>query len=74
MPELPFPPRRLIFVSNHLPLRAQRDEVSGWSFEWDEDALVYHARDGLPDEMDAVYVGCLPVEIEGHEQDVSRAC
>ena len=35
---------RLIFVSNHLPLRASRDEVSGWSFEWDEDALVYHAK------------------------------
>eukprot|EP00887_Chlorella_sp_A99_P001749 scaffold19.g1749.t1 len=61
--------QRLIFVSNHLPLRSHRDEVSGWSFEWDEDALVYHARDGLPEDMESVYVGCLPVEIEGHEQD-----
>lgn len=61
---------RLIFVTNHLPLKVTRDEVSGWSFEWDPDALVLQAKEGLPDDMDAVYVGCLPVEIEGREQEV----
>lgn len=61
---------RLIFVTNHLPLKVSRDEVSGWSFEWDPDALVLQAKEGLPDDMDAVYVGCLPMEIEGREQEV----
>lgn len=28
------------------------------------------AKGGLPEDMEAVYVGCLPVEIEGHEQEV----
>ncbi|KAI7839449.1 hypothetical protein COHA_006850 [Chlorella ohadii] len=60
---------RLIFVTNHLPLKVTKDEVSGWSFERDEDALVLQAKGGLPDDMEAVYVGCLPVEIEGHEQE-----
>jgi trehalose 6-phosphate synthase/phosphatase len=64
------PFRRLIFVSNHLPLIAKRDEVSGWTFEWDEDALIAQAKEGLPGEFEAVYVGCLSVEVEGHEQDV----
>lgn len=62
---------RLIFVSNHLPLIVKRDEVQGWVFEWDEDALIAQAREGLPEDTEAVYVGCLPVEVEGHEQDVS---
>lgn len=58
-------------MSNHLPLRMRRDPVQGYSFEWDEDALIAQAKEGLPDDMDAVYVGCLPIEVEGHEQDVS---
>lgn len=62
---------RLIFVSNHLPLIIKRDEVQGWVFEWDEDALIAQAREGLPEEMDAIYVGCLPIEVDGAEQDVS---
>ena len=57
-------------MTNHLPLKVSKDEVSGWSFEWDADALVLQAKEGLPEDMDAVYVGCLPVEIEGHEQEV----
>ena len=60
---------RCIFVSNHLPLIVKRDEVQGWVFELDEDALITQAREGLPEEMEAVYVGCLPVEVEGHEQE-----
>ncbi|KAG7667504.1 hypothetical protein KSW81_001205 [Nannochloris sp. 'desiccata'] len=61
--------QRLIFVSNHLPLIVKRDEVQGWVFELDEDALITQAKEGLPDEVEAVYVGCLPVEVEGHEQE-----
>lgn len=29
-------------------------------------------QDGLPEDVEAVYVGCLPNEIDGHEQDVRR--
>lgn len=58
-------------MSNHLPLRMKRDPIQGYSFEWDEDALIAQAKEGLPDDMDAVFVGCLPVEVEGHEQEVS---
>ena len=60
-------------MSNHLPLIVKRDDVQGWVFEWDEDALIAQAKEGLPDDMEAAYVGCLPVEVEGHEQDVSLA-
>ena len=60
-------------MTNHLPLKVTKDEVSGWSFERDEDALVLQAKGGLPDDMEALYVGCLPVEIEGHEQEVRAA-
>lgn len=64
---------RLIFVTNHLPLKVGRDEASGvWTFERDDDALVMQAKGGLPEDMEAIYVGCLPVEIEGHEQEVRR--
>lgn len=58
-------------MSNHLPLIVKRDEVHGLTFEWDEDALIAQAAEGLPEDTEAVYVGCLPVEVEGHEQDVS---
>lgn len=60
-------------MTNHLPLKVSKDEVSGWTFERDEDALVLQAKGGLPEDMEAVYVGCLPVEIEGHEQEVRAA-
>jgi trehalose 6-phosphate synthase/phosphatase len=47
----------------------KRDEVQGWVFELDEDALITQAKEGLPDDVEAVYVGCLPVEVEGDEQE-----
>lgn len=43
-----------------------------WSFEWDEDSLIAQAREGLPEDMEAVYVGCLPIEIDGMHQEVGR--
>ncbi len=37
--------RRIILVSNHLPIRAtKREETASWEFEWDEDALIYQAQ------------------------------
>lgn len=61
--------KRLVFVSNHLPLIMKRDTIQGWVFELDEDALIVQAREGLPDDMKAVYVGCLPNEVDPMEQD-----
>lgn len=58
-----------MFVSNHLPLLMKRDQIQGWVFEWDEDALIAQAREGLPEEMGAVYVGCLSTEIDVAEQE-----
>jgi len=60
---------RLVFVSNHLPVVMSRDSIQGWVFEWDEDALIAQAREGLPDDMDAVYVGCLSSEVDVAEQE-----
>lgn len=59
---------RLIIVSNHLPVRV-KGIPGGWDFEWDEDALVAQAKDGISEEFDVLYVGCLPVEIDGQDQE-----
>ena len=56
-------------MSNHLPLVMKKDAIQGWVFEWDEDALIAQAREGLPEEMEAVYVGCLPSELDINEQE-----
>lgn len=61
---------RIIIVANQLPLRAKRrPDGRGWSFSWDESSLLLQLKDGLPEEMDVIYVGSLRVEVEGHEQD-----
>ncbi|XP_051150433.1 probable alpha,alpha-trehalose-phosphate synthase [UDP-forming] 11 [Andrographis paniculata] len=65
---------RRIIVANRLPVKAfPGDEASGgrkWSFDWDRDALVLQLRDGLPPEVEVVYVGCLGVDItDPSEQD-----
>jgi len=47
---------------------------SAWEFEWDEDALVAQARDGIPRSSfsEVLFVGSLPVDIELEEQEVRR--
>ncbi|KAI0496958.1 hypothetical protein KFK09_023284 [Dendrobium nobile] len=61
---------RIIIVANQLPLRAKRrPDGRGWSFSWDETSLLLQLKDGLPEDMDVIYVGSLRVEVEGHEQD-----
>jgi len=38
-------PRRLILVSNHLPIKSKQSaDGSSWDFEWDEDALIAQAH------------------------------
>ncbi|KAJ7542471.1 hypothetical protein O6H91_10G108100 [Diphasiastrum complanatum] len=61
---------RVIIVANMLPLHAERraDNLS-WSFRWDEDSLILRLKDGLPPDMEVIFVGCLNVEVENGEQD-----
>ncbi|GJU47194.1 probable alpha,alpha-trehalose-phosphate synthase [UDP-forming] 7 [Tanacetum coccineum] len=67
---------RLIVVANQLPIKATRrvEEKSGggeslWSFSWDENSLYRHIKDGLPEEMEVIYVGSLKVDVDVSEQD-----
>lgn len=61
---------RIIIVANQLPVKAKRrSDNKGWSFSWDEDSLLLHIKDGLPDDMEVLYVGSLKVEVDSSEQD-----
>lgn len=61
---------RVIIVANQLPVKAKRrPDNKGWSFSWDEDSLLLHIKDGLPDDMEVIYVGSLRVEVDSSEQD-----
>ncbi|KAG8374602.1 hypothetical protein BUALT_Bualt10G0012500 [Buddleja alternifolia] len=63
---------RIIIVGNQLPLRAHRkvsDGEKGWNFSWDEDSLLLQLKDGLGDDVEVIYVGCLKEEIDPSEQE-----
>ncbi|KAM1008377.1 hypothetical protein ACFX19_004896 [Malus domestica] len=61
---------RIIIVANQLPVKAKRrPDNKGWSFSWDEDSLVLQLKDGLPEDMEVLYVGSLSVEVDSNEQD-----
>ncbi|KAF5943933.1 hypothetical protein HYC85_018010 [Camellia sinensis] len=61
---------RVIIVANQLPVKAKRrPDNKGWVFIWDEDSLLLHIKDGLPDDMEVIYVGSLRVEVDSSEQD-----
>ncbi|KAK4361228.1 hypothetical protein RND71_020180 [Anisodus tanguticus] len=61
---------RIIIVANQLPVKAKRrPDNKGWSFSWDDDSLLLHIKDGLPDDMEVIYVGSLRVEVDSSEQD-----
>lgn len=62
--------QRMIIVANQLPLRARRKlDGTSWCFNWDEDSLLLQLKDGLSDDIEVVYVGCLKVEVDLSEQD-----
>ncbi|KAL9383731.1 hypothetical protein Peur_024054 [Populus x canadensis] len=65
---------RIIIVGNQLPVKAKRrPDNKGWSFSWDEDSLLLQLKDGLPEEMEVLYVGSLRADIDLSEQeDVSQ--
>ncbi|KAL6765404.1 trehalose-6-phosphate synthase/phosphatase [Haematococcus lacustris] len=67
-------PTRLIIACNHLPIRVKRG-TSGWEFEWDDDALVAQAKEGIPNDppLDILFVGSLPVDIDPDDQDMIAA-
>ncbi|XP_077251103.1 putative alpha,alpha-trehalose-phosphate synthase [UDP-forming] 7 [Tasmannia lanceolata] len=61
---------RIIIVANQLPVKAKRrPDNKGWSFSWDEDSLLLQLKDGLPDDMEVIYVGSLKFEVDPNEQD-----
>lgn len=61
---------RMIIVGNQLPVKAQRKEENGkWEFAWDEDSLLLQLKDGLGDDVETIYIGCLKEEIDPIEQD-----
>ncbi|ERN11370.1 alpha,alpha-trehalose-phosphate synthase [UDP-forming] 6 [Amborella trichopoda] len=61
---------RTIIVANQLPIRAhRRDDGKGWLFSWDEDALLLQLKDGLGEDVEVIYVGCLKEEVPPSEQD-----
>ncbi|XP_006644707.1 probable alpha,alpha-trehalose-phosphate synthase [UDP-forming] 7 [Oryza brachyantha] len=66
---------RVIVVSNQLPIVARRrPDGRGWSFSWDDDSLLLQLRDGIPDEMEVLFVGSLRADVPVAEQDeVSQA-
>ncbi|KAL8136679.1 hypothetical protein V2J09_002680, partial [Rumex salicifolius] len=61
---------RIIIVVSHLPITVTRNlNGSGWNFSWDEDSLFLQLKNGLPADMEVIYVGSLNVEVEASEQD-----
>lgn len=62
---------RCIVVANTLPLNVERGGPDGksWSFTWDEDSLLLQLKDGLPDDMEVIYIGFLKVNVDPSEQE-----
>lgn len=62
---------RRIIVGNQLPLRMHRssDGSGNWNFSWDEDSLLLQLKDGLGEDVEVIYVGCLKEQIEMSKQD-----
>ncbi|RWR97430.1 putative alpha,alpha-trehalose-phosphate synthase UDP-forming 7 [Cinnamomum micranthum f. kanehirae] len=61
---------RIIIVANQLPVKGKRrPDNRGWCFSWDKDSLLLQLKDGLPDDMEVIYVGSLKVDVDVNEQD-----
>ncbi|XVF34293.1 hypothetical protein REPUB_Repub18cG0047000 [Reevesia pubescens] len=62
--------KRVIIVSNQLPLRASRDSVSNeWRFEFDENDLLAQLKDAFPPDTEVRYVGTLKADVDVADQD-----
>ncbi|MQL90922.1 hypothetical protein Taro_023524 [Colocasia esculenta] len=66
---------RIIIVANQLPVNAQRrPDGPGWSFTWEEESPLLQLKDGLPDDMEVIYVGSLRADVQqGEQEEVSQA-
>ncbi|KAM0868566.1 hypothetical protein ACQ4PT_041227 [Festuca glaucescens] len=61
---------RLIVVANQLPVVARRrPDGRGWVFSWDDDSLLLRLRDGVPDDMEVLFIGTLRADVPAAEQD-----
>ncbi|XP_073008282.1 probable alpha,alpha-trehalose-phosphate synthase [UDP-forming] 7 [Typha latifolia] len=61
---------RIIIVSNQLPIRSKpRPDGHGWSFSWDDDSLLLQLKDGLPADMEVVFIGSLAVDVDPADHD-----
>ncbi|KAI5019478.1 hypothetical protein ZWY2020_044366 [Hordeum vulgare] len=61
---------RLIVVANQLPVVARRrPDGRGWVFSWDDDSLLLRLRDGVPDEMEVLFIGTLRADVPASEQE-----
>ncbi|KAL9257758.1 putative alpha,alpha-trehalose-phosphate synthase [UDP-forming] 7 [Drosera capensis] len=61
---------RVIIVANQLPVKAKRrPDNKGWNFSWDDDSLLLQLKDGLPEDIEVIYVGSLRVDVDVEEQD-----
>ncbi|KAJ4958776.1 hypothetical protein NE237_025887 [Protea cynaroides] len=65
------PQERIIIVGNQLPICAHRRTAGdgGWNFTRDEDSLLLQLKDGIGENVEVIYVGCLKEEIDPREQD-----
>ncbi|XVE98685.1 hypothetical protein REPUB_Repub03eG0129000 [Reevesia pubescens] len=62
--------KRVIIVSNQLPLRAFWDSVSNqWRFEFDENNLYAELKDSFPPDTEVRYVGTLKADVDVADQD-----
>lgn len=61
---------RMIIVANDLPIKAKRmPDDKGWNFSWNEESLLWQLKDGVPEDVEVMYVGSLRVNIDVDEQD-----
>ncbi|KAE8711230.1 Alpha,alpha-trehalose-phosphate synthase 6 [Hibiscus syriacus] len=66
------PRKRVIIVSNQLPLRVWRDDDSvskEWCFEFDENDLLAQLKDSFPPDTEVRYVGTLKADVDADDQD-----
>ncbi len=60
----------MLIVAHMLPLNANHGlDCKSWSFEWDRASLLWQVKDGLPEEMEVIYIGCLKEDVDDGEQD-----
>lgn len=63
--------RRMIIVSNQLPIRVVSSSSCDLKFEWDVDSIYFQLKDGISSDSELFYVGSLKshIEIEPSQQE-----